>query len=278
MTSDLETEDGTLAEQWSPVTQEELKYYIYALADPRTKEIFYIGKGKGNRAYQHARAAAALSASDVETSIASRKLERIQGLLKDGLEPEILLLRHGLESEHQSYEVEASLLDFARLLDPSAEKRDVSVQLTNVAGGWHSAARGLMSAADAEALYAAEPLERDDFTARAIAFRVPRLWVPGMPMEELFEATHGWWRLGPRRTRADYAITVSKGVIRAIFSIERGSWRLRRDGDRGWERDEKPRWGFDGAPAGSEMSAFVNRDIRSWFKKGHQSPTLYVNC
>lgn len=278
MTEQHQVNAKPLSKQWSPVTEEELKYYVYALADPRTKQVFYIGKGKGNRAYQHALAAAALSATDGDDSIASRKIDLIQGLLREGLEPEILLVRHGLDSEHQAYEVEAALLDLAGLLGSSAGKREVAVELTNIAGGWHSAARGLMSAADAEALYAAEPLPRREFTARAIAFRVPRLWSPGMPMEELFEATHGWWRLGTRRARADYAITVSKGVIRAIFSIEPGSWRLRREGDRGWEPGEKPRWGFDGSPAGPEMAEFINRDIRSWFKKGHQSPFLYVNC
>ncbi len=30
-----------------------LKYYIYGLVDSRTGEIFYIGKGQGNRMYQH---------------------------------------------------------------------------------------------------------------------------------------------------------------------------------------------------------------------------------
>ena len=30
-----------------------LKYYVYLYSDPETNEIFYIGKGKGNRVFSH---------------------------------------------------------------------------------------------------------------------------------------------------------------------------------------------------------------------------------
>ena len=36
--------------------KEALKYYVYALVDPRDKRIFYVGKGIGDRVYQHAEA------------------------------------------------------------------------------------------------------------------------------------------------------------------------------------------------------------------------------
>ena len=38
---------------------ESLKYYVYALVDPRDNRIFYVGKGIANRVYQHAQAALA---------------------------------------------------------------------------------------------------------------------------------------------------------------------------------------------------------------------------
>ena len=37
--------------------KEPLGYYVYALVDPRNSKIFYIGKGKENRVFQHAKGA-----------------------------------------------------------------------------------------------------------------------------------------------------------------------------------------------------------------------------
>ncbi len=31
----------------------ELKHYVYRLIDPRNGETFYVGKGQGNRVFQH---------------------------------------------------------------------------------------------------------------------------------------------------------------------------------------------------------------------------------
>lgn len=36
---------------------ESLKSYVYVLVDPRDNRIFYVGKGTGNRVYQHVQAA-----------------------------------------------------------------------------------------------------------------------------------------------------------------------------------------------------------------------------
>ena len=30
-----------------------LKWYVYLLSDPNTNEVFYVGKGKGNRVFDH---------------------------------------------------------------------------------------------------------------------------------------------------------------------------------------------------------------------------------
>ena len=37
--------------EFSKEVIEELKYYVYKLIDPRNGNVFYVGKGKGDRAY-----------------------------------------------------------------------------------------------------------------------------------------------------------------------------------------------------------------------------------
>jgi hypothetical protein len=40
---------------------ERLKWYVYRLIDPRNGETFYVGKGRGDRVFQHANRALAAS-------------------------------------------------------------------------------------------------------------------------------------------------------------------------------------------------------------------------
>ena len=40
--------------EFKPSVKEALGYYVYALVDPRDNKIFYVGKGKGDRVFQHA--------------------------------------------------------------------------------------------------------------------------------------------------------------------------------------------------------------------------------
>jgi hypothetical protein len=39
--------------KFSQKSIEKLKYYVYALKDPSNNEVFYIGKGKDNRIFDH---------------------------------------------------------------------------------------------------------------------------------------------------------------------------------------------------------------------------------
>ena len=100
-----------------PKVREKLKYYVYLYVDPRTNVPFYIGKGKGDRAFSH-----------LKGTSESAKAKVISELNKLGKKPRIEILKHGL-SEEQALLVEATAID---LLDVK--------KLTNVHKG-HDASR-----------------------------------------------------------------------------------------------------------------------------------------
>ena len=62
-----------------------LAYYVYLLIDPRDGKVFYVGKGKGSRCFDH-------SAKDDGVEKASR----IAAIEAAGLTPQIDIIRHGL--------------------------------------------------------------------------------------------------------------------------------------------------------------------------------------
>jgi hypothetical protein len=40
-------------EEFPKYMTERIGYYVYILSDPETREVFYVGKGNGNRMFAH---------------------------------------------------------------------------------------------------------------------------------------------------------------------------------------------------------------------------------
>jgi hypothetical protein len=108
----------------------------------------------------------------------------------------------------------------------------------------------------------------------SVLFRVSRLWSDGMDEDEIYDITHGWWRIGPKRERARYAFAVAKGHVRAVFEIH--DWRPRLFEDDGVTLSDNPRWGFDGAPA-TDLEHLVGLDVSALFPQGAANPVRYLN-
>ena len=92
----------------------QLKFYVYRLIDPRNGETFYVGMGRGNRIFAHAKGEFIDSDSpDLEEreDAVDLKLQRIKEILAVGLEVGHVVHRHGIERSDVAYEVEAALID-----------------------------------------------------------------------------------------------------------------------------------------------------------------------
>ncbi len=156
----------------------ELKHYVYALVDPRTEEIFYIGKGSGaSRPFQHLK----VDPKDVE----SAKRERIIELKNLALEPRVDVLRYGLD-DHSAREVEAAVIDTIGLH-----------RLSNRNSGSDSSERGRLSASQLEAKLGGRPLDVNEIRHPVILFYRRDSY----PKDRLYDETRQFWALSEARIR-----------------------------------------------------------------------------
>ena len=188
---------------------EKLKYYVYRLIDPRNGETFYIGKGKGNRLFQHANAHAASDISpdtDDDTEAApedgaSLKISRLNDIRKAGLEVVHIVHRHGIEDAKVAYEVEAALID-------------TYAGLANMAAGHHSNDRGPMHAQQISDKYALPEVELND--ERLVMINLNS--ADHNTKAELLDRVRYAWRISRHRAeKADYVFAVIHGVVHGVF-------------------------------------------------------------
>ena len=243
-----------------PGIAERLGYYVYALRDPtREGELFYVGKGKGDRVYQHAAQALAVDPDEGEVGL---KLARIRSIHDAGQEVGVEIIRHGL-TEGVAFEVEAAVSDALRLAG-----RD----LTNRVAGRGTFERGWAPLPEIRVRYTATPAEirRAD---RVVLIRINRLYRPTMTPDELYEATRKWWRINPRRN-PQFAFAVYHGIVREVYRID------------GWEGPEHVvrngktslRWGFSGSIDAEATTLYKDHSVHEYLPRGLRTPTVYVNC
>ncbi len=208
---------------------EELGYYVYALIDPRDGRIFYIGKGCGNRVFQHCMAA-------IQEEEDSLKLNLIREIIASGEEVGHYILRHKL-SEHEAFQIESVLIDFL-----TYDRFNTSRVLTNIVCGHHQWDEGIKTVNEIEALYncekikinARQPMKSndssssqqrfillvslnrsfDDAKAHGVYHRI-----------DIYDKTRRYWAISKQQApKIDYVLGVYRGIVRAVLKVEGCEW------------------------------------------------------
>lgn len=223
---------------------EQLAYYVYFLRDPNNKEVFYVGKGKGNRVFEHV----ACALTDVTES---DKLDRIRVIEDSGKSVEHFVLRHGL-TEQAAFEVEAAVIDFVGISN-----------LSNLQSGHYSTDFGIKTTEEVRAMYSAPPFETDE---PVLLININKLFEREMTETEIYDATRKSWVVGQRRSKAKYAVATYRGLTREVYVIN--EWYPIGD-----------RWGFNGELADEPIRAGLRyKSIAGLSKRGAANPIRYINC
>ncbi len=239
-----------------------LKYYVYLYSDPGTGEVFYVGKGKGNRVFSH-----------LEDTKESKKVEYIRNLRAKGLKPKIEILIHGLDDEETALRVESSIIDLIGI-----------DKLTNVQSGYKSSTYGRMSISQ---LISAYEKQRVDIDVPAILIRINQAFRYSMQEVELYDYTRGHWRLNPENAKkAQYAFAIYGGIIQEVYSIlnwyKAGTtFSVRRNNEnikRSKKEDLEGRYEFIGNLAPERIrKKYRYMSVEHYFERGNSNPIMYVN-
>ena len=176
-------------------------YYVYGLMDPRTNQFFYIGKGTGNRVFEHERACLSNPNDD------ELKLKTIAEIKSLGLCVKKIILHSNLK-EHEAFAAEAALINAFNYIGATA--------LTNRVLGHH--ASEALSVEEFERQYGAEELTANDIRHRILVIKINQLYRKDIPARELYDAVRGFWKASMDRAQSvEYVFGVYHSLIVAVY-------------------------------------------------------------
>ena len=238
--------------------------YVYRLIDPRNGETFYVGKGKGNRVFQHVKGALK---PDGEEDTYSAKIDRIRQIRNANLKVQHVIHRHAI-SDDAIFDVEAALID-------------AYPGLTNIAGGHGSSDRGPMHSTEIIARFELPKLTPHP-DHKLILINVNQS-VNDTSKLKLYDQVRFAWRISKLKAEsADYVLAVVRGIVKGAFIAEH--WLpATSENFPGFSISEvdKGRMGFVGRKAPPEIQEFYvgqhGKRITTEGMRHVQNPVRYWN-
>ena len=245
---------------------EKLDAYVYRLVDPRNDETFYVGKGRGNRVFQHAIEASVTF--DGSRDLLETKLGRIREIQSEGHRVTCIIHRHGM-SDDVAFEVESALIDAY----PS---------LRNAVRGHHASDRGIHTVSEIQYRHnlPAVDLSPDD---KLLLIKINKI-KGGRDKDEIYNLVRYCWPLNSQRAqKAEYVLAVDRGVVIAAYVADQWLSAIPSNFPEidYCDGSEAHRWGFRGRPApeeivtryvGSHGKRIANMDLTS------QAAVRYWQC
>lgn len=237
----------------------EVGHYVYALYVGRSKTPFYVGKGSGNRVFNHINKSLKLTKDEIEDDL---KFD----IISSGKPITHKIIRHGLDNK-TAYRIEASIIDMLGI-----------GYLSNKVRGQDSF-HGIMTIDEINTLYRSPEVPK--ITEKVILININKQFdVAKNNKKKLYEATRKSWILGKRRDKAEYAFTVANGIVYEIIEINKKSWNCTETitlPKKGGGIFTKKRWEFRGKIVvdPSLNNKYLGKSVKSYWKSGGQNPIRY---
>lgn len=237
---------------------EHLNWYVYRLIDPRNGETFYVGKGKGDRIFQHVKGALASNKDEDNTDL---KFNRIKDIETAGLEVSHVIHRHNIDDENVAFQIEAALID-------------AYPGLTNKVGGHGSGDYGCRHVEQIITEYSAQPFEAKE---PLILISIARSYAE--EGKSIYDAVRGVWRINLSRAQEfKLVLAHSDGVVKGVFRpLE---WLPATKNNFPWLPENIPeRIGFVGVPAEREIEGlYIKKRVPDKFRrKGAANPVRFIS-
>lgn len=244
-------EGKMIIDSFSPEVTDQIGHYVYRLIDPRNGETFYVGRGQGNRVFDHIRSKTSKNGDNI-----SDKISRIKDIQLAGLDVIHIIHRHGMSIE-MAREVEAALID----IYPSA---------TNIQGGYNSGEYGPMNAIEIENKYSAQEA---NFKHKVIMITINK----SISERDIYNAVRFAWRASLQRARrANFILAVKQGIICGVFVAN--EWKEATTNNFPLlSSDRTGRIGFNGNEADTEVSnLYLSKRVpQKYRQRGASNPIKY---
>ena len=235
---------------------EQIGYYVYRLIDPRNGETFYVGKGNGNRVFDHCNFA-------LKEDQESLKLNLIREIIEEGLDVKHYIIRHKL-SDAEALIVESVLIDFLTYPEFNNES-----MLTNIVSGHHQWDRGIKTVGEIEAIYDCKQISPDpkDHMLLVSLNKTYDLARKRNDDIDLYEITRRAWIVAKNKAKqVNYVLGIHRGIVRSVIKVK----------DYSWEKDgkNKDRCAFVGELV--EDSPYLNKKVDD-YPFGSGGAITYIN-
>lgn len=197
---------------------DELSYYVYCLVDPTDNKVFYVGKGKNNRVFNHIENVEDQTENDTDQLIdEGEKNKRIKEIGAQNVKH--FILRHGL-TEDQALQLESTLIDF--LMDERVNGG--TKHLTNLVHGHHHYDKGIKTPEEINAQY-----PEKDFRPKEEDKIIIVLLNSLKDNDNIYDRARGDWAFKEEKVKeCTHVLAVYHGVVRAVYPVSPDVWEMTR--------------------------------------------------